>query len=48
MKKIKIIILGGVDNGIRLWVFNEGDVGKMGGLFGDLYVFLFVKNYLDF
>ncbi|MCL2938014.1 MAG: molecular chaperone DnaJ [Trichodesmium sp. St16_bin2-tuft] len=47
-KKIKITIPGGVDNGTRLRVSNEGDAGKMGGPPGDLYVFLSVKNHPDF
>ncbi|MEB3343431.1 molecular chaperone DnaJ [Okeania sp.] len=47
-KKIKITIPGGVDNGTRLRVSNEGDVGKMGGPPGDLYVFLSVKNHPEF
>ncbi len=47
-KKIKITIPGGVDNGTRLRVSNEGDAGKMGGPPGDLYVFLSVKNNPEF
>ncbi|MDJ0554645.1 MAG: molecular chaperone DnaJ [Microcoleaceae cyanobacterium MO_207.B10] len=47
-KKIKISIPGGVDNGTRLRVSNEGDAGKMGGPSGDLYVFLAVKNDPEF
>ncbi|MGK7921771.1 MAG: molecular chaperone DnaJ [Trichodesmium sp.] len=47
-KKIKITIPGGVDNGTRLRVSNEGDAGKMGGPAGDLYVFLSVKNDPEF
>jgi molecular chaperone DnaJ len=47
-KKLKINIPGGVDNGTRLRVSNEGDAGKMGGPPGDLYVFLSVKNDPEF
>ena len=47
-KKIKITIPGGVDNGTRLRVSNEGDAGKMGGPPGDLYVFLSVKDNPEF
>ncbi|MGD1809266.1 molecular chaperone DnaJ [Dapis sp. BLCC M126] len=47
-KKIKITIPGGVDNGTRLRVSNEGDAGKMGGPPGDLYVFLAVKHNPEF
>jgi len=47
-KKIKITIPGGVDNGTRLRVSNEGDAGKMGGPPGDLYVFLAVKDNPEF
>lgn len=47
-KKIKITIPGGVDNGTRLRVSNEGDAGKMGGPPGDLYVFLSVRNHPEF
>ncbi len=31
MKKLKITIPAGVDNGTRLRVSNEGDAGKLGG-----------------
>lgn len=47
-KKIKISIPGGVDNGTRLRVSNEGDTGRMGGPAGDLYVFLSVKDDPEF
>jgi molecular chaperone DnaJ len=47
-KKLKISIPGGVDNGTRLRVSNEGDAGKMGGPPGDLYVFLSVKDDPEF
>ena len=47
-KKIKITIPGGVDNGTRLRVSNEGDAGKMGGPPGDLYVFLSIKENPEF
>ena len=47
-KKIKITIPGGVDNGTRLRVSNEGDAGRMDGPPGDLYVFLSVKNHPEF
>lgn len=43
MKKLKIIIFVGVDDGICLWVGKEGDVGLWGGFVGDLYVFLMVE-----
>jgi molecular chaperone DnaJ len=42
-KKLKINVPGGVDNGTRLRVANEGDAGKRGGPPGDLYVFLSVS-----
>lgn len=44
MKKLKITIPAGVDNGTRLRVSNEGDAGKLGGPPGDLYVFLAVNE----
>lgn len=47
-KKLKITIPGGVDNGTRLRVSNEGDAGKMGGPPGDLYVFLSIKDDPEF
>ncbi|MEL7036063.1 MAG: molecular chaperone DnaJ [Cyanobacteria bacterium J06592_8] len=47
-KKLKINVPGGVDNGTRLRVANEGDAGKRGGPPGDLYVFLSVSPDTQF
>ncbi len=47
-KKLKITIPAGVDTGTRLRVSNEGDVGQKGGPPGDLYVYLFVQDDLEF
>ncbi len=44
-KKIKIKIPAGVDNGSRLRVAHEGEVGSRGGPHGDLYVYIFVKPH---
>lgn len=47
-KKLKITIPPGVDNGTRLRVASEGDVGAKGGVAGDLYVYLFVEPDKEF
>lgn len=46
-KKIKLKILVGVDDGSRLWVWLEGNVGCKGGFLGDVYVFIKVKLDLE-
>ncbi len=47
-KKLKITIPAGVDNGTRLRVAREGDVGVRGGSAGDLYVYLLVESDREF
>lgn len=44
-KKLKITIPAGVDNGTRLRLQNEGQVGPNGGPPGDLYVVLQVQEH---
>ncbi|MCE5287012.1 MAG: molecular chaperone DnaJ [Pelosinus sp.] len=44
-RKISIKIPGGVDNGSRLRVANEGESGLRGGPAGDLYIYIFVKAH---
>lgn len=48
VKKLKITIPAGVDNGTRLRVSSEGDAGMRGGPPGDLYVYLFVNEDAEF
>ncbi len=43
--RIKLRIPAGVDTGTRLRSSNNGDAGVRGGAFGDLYVFLHVKDH---
>ncbi|MDY6784968.1 MAG: molecular chaperone DnaJ [Cyanobacteriota bacterium] len=47
-KKLKITIPAGVNNGTRLRVAREGDAGNRGGMPGDLYVYLYVKEDKEF
>jgi molecular chaperone DnaJ len=47
-KKLKITIPAGVDNGTRLRVSGEGDAGQRSGPSGDLYVYLFINDDLEF
>jgi molecular chaperone DnaJ len=47
-KKLKITIPAGVDNGTRLRVQSEGDAGRRNGPPGDLYVYLFVNEDVNF
>jgi molecular chaperone DnaJ len=47
-KKLKITIPAGVNNGTRLRVAREGDAGSRGGMPGDLYVYLYVKEDKEF
>lgn len=47
-KKLKITVPAGVDNGTRLRVSGEGDAGQRSGPSGDLYVYLFVNEDLEF
>ena len=42
-KKINLRVPAGVDEGSRLRVRGEGNCGKKGGEYGDLYVFINVK-----
>ena len=44
-KKLRINIPAGVDTGTRLRVTGEGNAGPRGGLSGDLYGFLTVRNH---
>jgi molecular chaperone DnaJ len=47
-RKINVKIPAGVDNGNRLRLDGEGDLGFLGGPPGDLYVVLFVKEHENF
>ncbi len=44
-KKVSVKIPGGVDNGSRLRLTEEGEPGTMGGPPGDLYVFIHVEPH---
>lgn len=44
-RKIEVKILPGVDNGSRLRILGEGDVGMKGGPSGDLYVVIGVRPH---
>jgi molecular chaperone DnaJ len=44
-KSVSVKIPAGVDNGSRLRLANEGQIGTMGGPPGDLYVFIHVKPH---
>lgn len=44
-KTVSVKIPGGVDNGSRLRLSNEGEAGSLGGPPGDLYVFIHVKPH---
>lgn len=44
-RKLKVNIPPGVDDGTRLRLANEGQPGAHGGPYGDLYVFLKVKEH---
>jgi molecular chaperone DnaJ len=44
-KKLEVTIPAGVDNGMRLRVAGEGEVGSAGGPTGDLYVQVQVKEH---
>ena len=48
VKKLKVKIPAGVDNGSRLRVSGEGEAGVKGGPHGDLYVYLYVKPHKYF
>ena len=43
MRKVKVKIPAGVDNGVRLRLRGEGEAGKRGGPPGDLYVHIRVR-----
>jgi len=47
-KALKIKIPAGIENGTRMRVAGEGEVGKNGGAKGDLYVFITVKHHDTF
>lgn len=47
-RNVKINIPAGVDMGSRLRVSGEGEAGKKGGPFGDLYVVIYVKPHSVF
>lgn len=47
-KSLKIKIPAGIENGTRMRVAGEGEVGKNGGAKGDLYVFISVKHHDTF
>ena len=44
-KTLKITIPAGIDDGTRMRVAGEGEVGKHGGPKGDLYIFVSVKKH---
>lgn len=44
-KALKIKIPAGIENGTRMRVSGEGEVGRRGGPKGDLYVFITVKRH---
>lgn len=44
-KSLKIKIPAGIENGTRMRVSGEGEIGKRGGPKGDLYVFITVKHH---
>ncbi len=44
-KKVTVKIPGGVDNGSKLRLLNEGEPGASGGPSGDLYVFIYVEAH---
>lgn len=45
VRKVKINVPAGVDNGVRLRVGREGDAGDKGAPRGDLYVAIYVKKH---
>ncbi|MBT3297467.1 molecular chaperone DnaJ [archaeon] len=47
-KKIEVKIPGGVENGMKLRVPNEGEAGMNSGPNGDLYVIVYVKEHKYF
>jgi molecular chaperone DnaJ len=47
-RKIMVKIPGGVDDGMRIRLRGEGDVGVAGGPAGDLYVYVSVKEHQFF
>jgi molecular chaperone DnaJ len=47
-KSVTINIPAGVEQGTRLKLSGEGDVGEQGGASGDLYIFLFVQQDSEF
>ncbi|MBZ5553560.1 MAG: molecular chaperone DnaJ [Acidobacteriia bacterium] len=47
-KTLEIKIPAGVDNGSRLRITGEGDIGARGGEWGDLYVVIYVKEHAYF
>ena len=48
IKKITVTVPSGVDTGIRLRIAGEGEAGQHGGPYGDLYVFISVKEHKFF
>lgn len=44
-KKITITIPAGVDNGTRLRIPGEGEAGKNGGPYGDMYVYISARDH---
>ena len=47
-KKIEVNIPAGVDTGLRLRVQTEGEVGSKGGVRGDLYIYINVREHSIF
>jgi len=47
-RSIKITIPKGIDHGMKIKINNEGESGLYGGLKGDLYVLIYIKNHVIF
>lgn len=47
-KTIEVNIPAGADTGVRMRVSGEGEPGKRGGAYGDLYVYIIVEGDPDF
>ena len=48
LHRIKVNIPGGIDNGSRIRLNGEGEIGEMGGSFGDLYISISVTEHKFF
>ncbi len=45
VRKVLVKVPPGVDNGLQLRISGEGEIGPMGGTYGDLYVVIHVKPH---